>query len=250
MAMKKSFVVTLFLLMFVFSACYANTVKDAEKKLREQMPYLQVESVSSTDMEGLYEVVSGDNIYYYHPGTGNFIFGDILNKDGQNVTGAKRAELAKKKLKNIDQYIGKAVQIGNGKNLVVEFTDPDCPFCRRGYEYFSKRDDITKMVFFLPLPIHPDAENKAKYILCAKDREKAYKEALSGQLDNVKYEVCNDKSVDETLKLHKELAAKLGINGTPAYVINGELVVGINVGRIEQLIGQQPPAKTGGLQLP
>lgn len=239
--MKKiavSVFVLLFVLVFTLSACFADA-KDAEQQLKSQMPNLQVDSVSATDMEGIYEVVTGDNIFYYHLKTGNILFGEVWNKSGQSITVNKRTELVKKKLKNIDQQIGKAVQIGNGKNLVIEFTDPDCPFCRRGFEYFSKRDDVSKMVFFFPqMNIHPDAENKARYVLCAKDKEKAFKEAMTGQLDNKKYDICNDKTVEDTLKAHKELAVKLGITGTPAYVINGEIVVGANIQKIEQLIGK------------
>lgn len=238
----KNFIVSvfaaMFLPMFMLSACLANDAKEAEQQLRAQMPNLQIDSVSVTDMDGIYEVVAGNNIFYYHPKTGNILFGEVWSKLGQSITGNRRAEIVKSKLKIIDQQIDKAVKIGNGKNVVVEFTDPDCPFCRRGYEYFSTRDDVTRMVFFFPLPIHPDAENKSKYVLCAKDKEEAYKEAMTGRLDNKKYEVCDSVEVEEVLKAHKETAAKLGITGTPAYVVNGELIVGADIQRIEHLLGR------------
>ncbi len=46
-------------------------------------------------------------------------------------------------------------------------------------------------MFFLPLPMHKDAENKVKYIFCANDTSKAYEEAMQGKLDGTR----NTKSV-------------------------------------------------------
>jgi len=45
----------------------------------------------------------------------------------------------------------KAVKIGDGKKVVIEITDPDCPFCRTASEYFSKKTDVIRYVFFAPL---------------------------------------------------------------------------------------------------
>jgi thiol:disulfide interchange protein DsbC len=32
--------------------------------------------------------------------------------------------------------LDKALRIGTGKTTVIEFTDPDCPYCRKAYQYF------------------------------------------------------------------------------------------------------------------
>jgi hypothetical protein len=71
---------------------------------------------------------------------------------------------------------------------VVEYTDPDCPFCRKGSEFFRNRRDVTRYVFFNPLPMHPQAREKAQYVLSAQDKAKAYEEVMSGKLDGRKPE--------------------------------------------------------------
>ena len=37
--------------------------------------------------------------------------------------------------------VSKAITIGSGPKTVVEFTDPDCPFCRKASKYFEGRRD-------------------------------------------------------------------------------------------------------------
>jgi len=65
--------------------------------------------------------------------------------------------------------------------------------------------------------MHKDAENKVKYVFCAQDKAKAYEEAMTGKLDDMKYEVCTKPEISDLLKVHKDTAAKLGISGTPSY---------------------------------
>jgi thiol:disulfide interchange protein DsbC len=116
----------------------------------------------------------------------------------------------------------------------VEFTDPDCPYCRKASEFLEQKKDATRYIFFLPLPMHPDAENKVKYIFCAEDKAKAYEDAMKGKLDNQKYEKCDKPEAVELLKFHKDLAGKMGINGTPFFIINGKkAITGANTPEIE-----------------
>ena len=84
---------------------------------------------------------------------------------------------------NLD--IGKSITIGSGPKTVIEFTDPDCPFCRKASKYFEGRSDVTRHVFFYPLPRHPKAKEKAQYILSQMDRATAYREVMSGKMDTV-----------------------------------------------------------------
>ena len=119
------------------------------------------------------------------------MFGEIWTKDGKNITAGKRTRLAAAKLKDVP--LDKAVKIGNGKNKVIEFTDPDCPYCRKAAAFFKGRDDVTRYVFLFPLPIHKDAEAHARYVLCAADKAHALEEVMSGQLDGKGVPACPDK---------------------------------------------------------
>ncbi len=212
----------------------ADSVREALKK---GFPHLQAASISETAIKGLYEIEAGSNIIYFYPEKDLLVFGEIWTKDGTNITAEKKNRLAAAQLK--DMPLDKAVRIGKGKNTIIEFTDPDCPYCRKASAFLKERDDVTRYVFLFPLPIHKDAEAHARYVLCAADKGKALEEVMSCQLDGKAVSVCPDNKADALLREHKDLGTKLGVRGTPAFWINGQYVAGANIPAIESLLGQK-----------
>ena len=117
---------------------------------------------------------------------------------------------------------------------VIEFTDPDCPYCRRAAEGLNKRTDITRYIFLTPLA-HPNAINKVYYILNAKDKEAAYHEMMGGKPLPVTTQEYSTEIKDLAAK-HMEYARTLGIDGTPSFFINGQQVVGADMEKIDSLL--------------
>jgi len=139
-----------------------------------------------------------------------------------------------------DIDLTKAVVIGNGPKKVIEFTDPDCPFCRKASKYFELRNDVTKYVFFMPLAKHPEAKRKAQYILSQTDRAKAYHEVMSGKLDNADTRklVITPKGV-KLQEQQNEIAKAAKIDATPTFMIMGRIIEGFELVKIEELLGKQ-----------
>ena len=209
-----------------------------EESFRKNFPDIPVESVTPTDILGVYEIVAGGRIAYYAPGPEYLIIGEIVTKERKNLTQARTTELQGKKFKDLP--LEKAVKIGSGPHTVIEITDPDCPFCRKASDYFATRNDVTRYVFFYPIPaLHPNAAAKVPYILCAIDRAKAYEEAMTGKLDEMKFTPCDDAAAAELFKTHKESGEKIGGGsiGTPLFLIDGQVVKGANIPQIEKILG-------------
>jgi thiol:disulfide interchange protein DsbC len=209
-----------------------------EESFRKSFPDIPLESVTPTAIPGLYEIVSGGKIAYYAPGPEYLIIGEIVTKEKKNLTQERSSELQGKKFKDLP--LEKAVKIGSGSHTVIEITDPDCPFCRKASDYFGKRNDVTRYVFFYPITqLHPNAEAKVRYILCAKDRAKAYEDAMTGKLDDMKFTPCDDAAAAELFKTHKETGEKVGAAsiGTPLFMIDGQVVNGANIPQIEKILG-------------
>jgi thiol:disulfide interchange protein DsbC len=209
-----------------------------EESFRKSFPDIPLESITPTDLPGLYEIVAGGGrIAYYAPGPEYLIIGEIVTKEKKNLTQARSTELQVKKFRDLP--LEKAVKIGSGPHTVVEITDPDCPFCRKASEYFATRNDVTRYVFLYPLSIHPSAEAKIAYIFCAEDRVKAYEEAMTGKLDDMKFKPCEDAAAAELVKTHKEIGDKIGIPGlgTPMFVIDGQFIRGANMPEMEKILG-------------
>ncbi len=204
--------------------------------LLKLFPKLKYTSFKKTAIPGLYEVMTDGRIVYFYPKTGYLIVGEIYTHDGRNLT-QEQVLSARYKLLTPDD-LKKAIKVGNGKNIIIEVTDPDCPYCRKMHAYWNTRKDVTRYIFFKPLDIHPDSVKKATYILAAQDTEKALFEVYSGQLDGNRQIL--DKKYDDKGRLNeqKEIADKLQVNATPSYWVNGKYVSGSNIPLIEKYIGK------------
>jgi len=238
--MKKTVIAVAAFLTFAASQLFAApVVATPEAALKKAFPQIKIDSIAPSDINGLYEVVSGQNIFFYYPDKDLLLVGEIYSTAGQSLTGEKKRELKAKlqaqaieKLKDLP--LDKAVKVGNGPKKVIEFTDPDCPYCRRASEALKGQTDITRYVFLTPMA-HPNAITKVYYILSSKDQEKAYHEMMEGKpvpTPAPEY----SKEVKAQAAEYMDYARSLGIEGTPTFYINGQQVVGADMEKIKGLL--------------
>ena len=135
---------------------------------------------------------------------------------------------------------------------IVEFSDYQCPFCRRWHDevyepLLAAFPGQIRMVYrHLPLTsIHPDAMSAAEAAMCAGEQDSywQYHEKLfsSESLGNSVYlqyaqdlglnptlfEAClTDHKYQQAIEKDSSFAIDLGINSTPTFFINGLAVVG------------------------
>lgn len=240
--MKKNLTVLMVGILCMFLSVSVVLALTPEESLKKNFPAISFDSMTPSNIPGLYEVTAGRQIFYYAPGAESVVGGPIVTKDGRNLTDEKFQAMEQKRLLAIakklkDIPLDKALKIGSGKNTVIEITDPDCTFCRKAAQFFQGRTDVTKYIFFYPLAMNKDSEPKIRYILCAKDKAKAYEDVMAGKHDDMKFQVCNDSAVEALAKAHKETALALGVTGTPLFFINDQPVLGANIPLIEKLLG-------------
>lgn len=229
----KRISILLFVLLLILPAGAPADDSSPEEKFRKSFPNRNFESFTPTSIKGIYEVYTGNNVFYYAPEADVVIYGHIFTKDGTNLS---RESFLKKMAPKMAQLpLENALKIGHGKNIIVEFIDPDCFHCRESYKFFSRRKDVTIYAFFFPLS--QVSEKKIRHILCSTDKLKAYDEIMSGKLDNnAKLTSCTDNKTDEILKSYKKLAAQTGINSTPLFYIKGQVIAGFEAPLFEQLL--------------
>lgn len=211
-----------------------QSVKD---EMAKAFPNLQFGTINGepklSEETGLYEVMVGGEVFYFSP-KGYIFVGKILTADGRDLTHEKLVKVQAERVKTMP--LSKALKIGNGPNTVIEFTDPDCPFCRRVNTYLSSRNDLTRYIFLFPLPMHPDAPRKVAYILSAKDQAAALHEAFSGKLDKKTPSIPQSP---ESMKQVEELvtiARTVGVRGTPNLWVNGTFIGGADITQIASLL--------------
>lgn len=235
------------------SACYAKepTAQEIESQFNKILRNTKISSVRQSPVKGVYEIIAGPNVFYFSPeGAGHLIFGQIVDKNGSNLTAEIQSKLKAEyqanlekanaeKLKNLP--LDKAIKIGSGPNTIIEFTDPDCPYCRKVDEFLSKRNDVTRYVFLNPLDdLHPNSRAKSVFILNSKDTDIAFREVFSGKYDRGGLPISDDLSMyqaeaqrlDDGMKLGKDL----GVRGTPMLFVNGSMVNGADFEKITKLL--------------
>jgi thiol:disulfide interchange protein DsbC len=206
-----------------------------EESFRKNFPDIRADSIRPASIKGLYEIVSGGQVFYYAPGPEYVIYGAIITKDRRNLTQERVLGILTGNLKTAP--LEKALKIGSGPHTVIEFTDPDCSYCRQASAFLSARNDVTRYIFFFPLSIHQNAGAKIRYIFCANDRKLAYEEAMTGKLDNMKFPLCEDTAAIELAKTHTEIGVRVGVNSTPLFLVNGQVVEGADIPLMTQILG-------------
>jgi thiol:disulfide interchange protein DsbC len=123
---------------------------------------------------------------------------------------------------------------GNGKRQLYVFSDPDCPYCKDLEHQLPKLTDVTIHVFLFPLvSIHPNARTNALGVWCATDRAKAWQDKMMNDV------LPASGSCDNPIDRNTELAAKLGIAGTPTLIFSdGKMLSGsMPADQINTLLG-------------
>ena len=260
--MRRSLMLSILVVLAFASAVLAE--EDPVKRCREWFPRdfpatAQKAEIVSSPIPGICEIRSGLNILYYAPPAegetrGFLIVGEIYTPSGKNLTLAAREALVEKVLSEID--LSRAIRIGHGPVRVVEFIDPDCPFCKRLEEFFTKyreiSDRVTRYVFLYPLTrIHPEAERKSRWILCQEEPGRALVDFMTGNSTVSEFdppEGCDSQAVSGHLAAARKAAEKLGVRGTPFLIVGKTVVSGLNPGLIlaginRELRGEHPAQK-------
>lgn len=233
--MKK--VLTMLLtVFFVYSYVYAD-IELARDRISKLFPNFKPVEIKETPIAGLYELMSenGDVIYAYPTeDSGYLFFGELWTMQGKSLTQESREQFAIKALEKID--VKDAIKIGKGKHQVIAFIDPQCPYCKKGIEYFLERGDTTLHIFFVPI-FGERSKEKSIYAICSKDMIEALRKVADSNSSVNKVEGDCRKEAEEKIKKAITYARPLGIRGVPVFIIDKKIIYGANFVEIEKIIG-------------
>jgi protein-disulfide isomerase len=177
---------------------------------------------------------------------------DAYQRQQQEKQANDRQAGIDKVLKNTKDLIGTSPKQGQGKILLVEFSDFQCPFCAAAHKnvkaFMAKQSTAVTLIYkHLPLEqIHPEAKPAAKAAWAAQQQNKFWEfhdilfsnqkqlndafyqdTAKKLGLDIAKFNRDRTSSAAETaIAADLALAEKLQINGTPTFIMNGQLFSG------------------------
>jgi len=222
--MKHAFSLLIFAMLIFSTGCQAGSHQDSDQvkqtiraNILRLSPNFRVDAIKPLDtIPGLYEIRSGDNIFYTDA-TGDYLI------SGHIYSTQHRKDLTAARLEDINRVdwnklpLKDAVVSGNPKGTPVAiFTDPDCPFCRQLETELPKTKGLKVYTFLFPLAqLHPEARAKAEAIWCSKDQHKTLQDImLNGTaLNRIKSSICKTP-IDNNLNL----GTSLGIHATPTLI--------------------------------
>jgi thiol:disulfide interchange protein DsbC len=115
----------------------------------------------------------------------------------------------------------------NEKYVVTVFTDPSCGYCRKLHQEITNYNELGITVRYLAFPrggTQSKTFEEMQQIWCATDQKDALTMAKKGR--SLKQSALN-RRCDQTIQKQYELGVALGINGTPAIVLeDGRMLPG------------------------
>ncbi len=208
-----------------------DPIKIMQDKLNKKLPDLKIDSITLTPINNIYEVISGRKIFYVDQDINYMLLGDLLDLNTKtSLTETKLESLNNITWDYLPTNLAIKHVIGNGERKIAVFTDPDCPFCKQlEQNVLKKLNNITIYYFLYPLPMHLDAKNKAKKILCSANPEVAYLDWMTnGKLINVMHNAVTCDAANQLSVIEKLAKDTIGINATPTIVLsNGNLLDGV-----------------------
>lgn len=211
----------------------------AIEKIRAQLSGklgdVSLDSIETSPVPGLYEVLIGARLYYVSADGRYFIQGQMTDiETGTNLTEAKVATARKKLIDEIGEDNMIVFGKGDEKHTIDVFTDIDCGYCRKLHAEMDAYNDKGIRVRYLFYPrsgVASESGRKAVSVWCSEDQEEAMDKAKQGK--SLEQKNCTNPVADQYA-----LGKVVGISGTPALVLDsGELIPGyIPPARLKQLL--------------
>ncbi len=193
-------------------------------------------SITESPIPGLYQVTVGSQIFYFYKDGRHVISGDMFDMEkGLNLTQTARskAQMAALRTRNPDNIaelkkMGEKNMIvfapkGEVKHTISVFTDIDCGYCRKLHKEMAAYNKLGIKVRYLAYPragVGSGSYDKIVSVWCADDQRAAMSLAKGGG-------AVKSKTCDNPVQAQMALGEKMGVNGTPALVLdNGQLYPG------------------------
>lgn len=211
----------------------------AETSLKQTFSNFKFYSFEPTTIPGLYQIDVGSNMIYYHPESGQLIFGQIYDENGQNLTEIALSKASAERMKSFDYSA--ALELGpEDAPVLVEFSNPFCGHCQnlhRWLETGTVKDVPVRRRIIFAVGHSRQAQDAAEHILCSDDKEAAFAEIYERRSPR-RLRRCEEGY--ELVQKHIELAEAAGVTGTPTLFAEGKRIRGFDQPKIEEFLMQQP----------
>ena len=189
-----------------------------EDQIRDRFPRASIDSISETEIMGLYEIVISGAIYYVDADFTYLFDGNLIELTSmRNVTSERASEIERAELQKVaipfhELPLEMAIKrvYGSGEREFAYFADPNCGYCRKfDKETLGNISDATLYLFLYPV-ITEQSIPISKSIWCSADASVAWDDYIfDGVVPGAKGDC--DNPIDQVLVFGK----KMSVRATP-----------------------------------
>ena len=202
--------------LFNLSVAETSTQEAITKSLSSIFPGITPDEITPSPMEGVSEVLIGPRLMYISNDGKYLLQGSLIDlKTRTDISEERRNGIRMDALNELGEEKMIVFPAKEQKHTITVFTDIDCGYCRKLHGEMDKYNAEGITVRYLMFPragIDSPSFNKAVTVWCSKDQQDAMTRSKSGEnLPNA--------SCDNPIKEEYELGQLLGVQGTPAIIM-------------------------------
>ncbi len=209
--------------------------------IQKNLPDIAIDGLAAIGVDGLYELVSGGQIYYVSADANYLIDGELIDLTARvNLTTARKGQLHMALINNIDEkdMLVYEPETPSERSITV-FTDISCGYCRKLHAELDQLLDGGVRVRYVMFPragLESQAHRDLESVWCADNPQDAMTNAKAGG-------AITPASCANPIEMHVALAEQVGLRGTPLiYLDSGEVIPGYrDAGTIVTMINQSSP---------
>ncbi|RMX08857.1 DsbC family protein [Corticibacter populi] len=201
-----------------------SDIAQAIKTSIAQHSDVHVDSVHTTPVPGIFEVVADADVFYTDA-SGRYAFLEarlVDMQDKRDLTDARLRDMNRIPFESLPLQLAIKEVRGDGSRTFAVFEDSQCPICQVFTKFIDQLDDVT--IYRFPFPvIHPtESARQARIGWCAPDRAGTWHAIMNGVRPEGT-ESCDVSGLVDILKVGEQHA----INSTPTVVLlDGTRLVG------------------------
>ena len=182
------------------------------------------DEVVPAELDGFYEVMRGQNIYYFSADGRYALRGDLYDVlQGRNLSEERRGQARLDVLGELGEESMIVFAPSPAKHTVTVFTDVDCGFCAKLHRQMADYNRLGVAIRYVAYPragIPSPTFDKMVSVWCSDDPHQAMGDAKFGR-------PVAERTCENPISTHYLAGQKVGVRGTPAIMLDsGELLGG------------------------
>jgi thiol:disulfide interchange protein DsbC len=209
----------------MYSAHASDHIPQAVIRTATQyLPDFKPEHATPSRIPGLFTLEYGPNIIYMSADGRYLVRGDVIDLiEGINVTDVARNKLRIDAVESLGEDSMIVFSPEEVKGTITVFTDITCPYCAKLHREVGQLNDNGIKVRYLAFPrvgVPSSVADDMASVWCADDPRQALTDAKAGL-------GVDPKRCPNPVQEHYDMGNKVGVNGTPAIVLeDGNLLGG------------------------